>query len=96
MKLEFAKSESYTLGVEIELQIVDRETLELTPKAPQLLSRWGDSPKVQPEIFQSMIELSTGIWRSRASTACATSRPARIRPRATRSGSSFPPTDTTA
>ncbi len=66
MKLEFAKSEPYTLGVEVELQIVDRETHELTPKASQLISRWGESPKVQPEIFQSMLEMSTGICRSPA------------------------------
>ncbi len=59
--LEFAQSESYTLGVEVELQIVDKQTLELSPKASELLSRWDGSPKVQPEIFQSMIELSTGI-----------------------------------
>lgn len=66
MLLEFAKSEPYTLGVEVELQIVDRDTHELSPKAPQLISRWGDSPKVQPEIFQSMLEMSTGICRSAA------------------------------
>lgn len=59
--LEFAKSEPWTLGVEVELQIVDRETHELTAKAPQLLSRWSGPPHVQPEIFQSMLELSTGI-----------------------------------
>jgi carboxylate-amine ligase len=59
--LEFAKSELYSLGVEIELQIVDRQTLELAPKASELLSRWEGSNKIQPEIFQSMIELSTGI-----------------------------------
>ncbi len=59
--LEFAKSEPWTLGVEVELQIVDRDTHELTAKAPQLLSRWSGPPRVQPEIFQSMLELSTGI-----------------------------------
>ncbi len=59
--LEFAKSESYTLGVEVELQVVDRQTMDLTPKAPQLLSRWSGPPRVQPEIFQSMLEMSTGI-----------------------------------
>lgn len=64
--LEFAKSESYTLGVEVELQIVDRETHELSPKAPQLLHRWSGPPTVQPEIFQSMIELSTGVCRDAA------------------------------
>lgn len=59
--IEFAKSGPYTLGVEVELQIVDRETLELSPKATQLLSKWSGPPTVQPEIFQSMLELSTGI-----------------------------------
>jgi carboxylate-amine ligase len=59
--LEFAKSEPWTLGVEVELQIVDRDTYELTAKAPQLLSRWSGPATVQPEIFQSMLELSTGI-----------------------------------
>lgn len=59
--LEFAKSEPWTLGVEVELQIVDRDTHELTPKAAQLLQRWSGPPRVQPEIFQSMLELSTGI-----------------------------------
>lgn len=61
--LEFAKSEPFTLGVEVELQIVDRDTHELSPKAPQLLHRWSGPATVQPEIFQSMIELSTGVCR---------------------------------
>lgn len=61
--IEFAKSEPFTLGVEVELQIVDRQTHELAPKAPQLLHRWSGPATVQPEIFQSMIELSTGICR---------------------------------
>ncbi len=59
--LEFAKSEPFTLGVEVELQVVDRETLALASKAPQLLARWSGPPTVQPEIFQSMLEISTGI-----------------------------------
>lgn len=61
--LEFAKSEPFTLGVEVELQIVDRETHDLSPKAAQLLSRWSGPPTVQPEIFQSMLEISTGVCR---------------------------------
>lgn len=64
--IEFVKSESFTLGVEVELQIVDRTTHQLTPKAPQLLSRWTGPATVQPEIFQSMLELSTGICRDAA------------------------------
>jgi carboxylate-amine ligase len=64
--LEFAKSEPYTLGVEVELQIVDRITHDLSPKAPELLARWTGPATVQPEIFQSMLELNTGICRDAA------------------------------
>lgn len=59
--IEFAKSDPYTLGVEVELQVVDRQSMELTPKAPQLINRWAGPPRVQPEIFQSMLEISTGV-----------------------------------
>lgn len=59
--LEFAPSEPFTLGVEVELQIVDRDTLDLSPKATQLLARWSGRKTVQPEIFQSMLELNTGV-----------------------------------
>lgn len=61
--LEFAKSEPWTLGVEVELQIVDRDTMELASKATHILSRWNGPPRVQPEIFQSMLEISTGICK---------------------------------
>lgn len=64
--LEFAKSEPFTLGVEMELQIVDAQTHELSPKAAQLLSRWTGTPTVQAEIFQSMLELSTAICANAA------------------------------
>jgi glutamate---cysteine ligase / carboxylate-amine ligase len=59
--LEFAKSDPYTLGVEVELQVVDKQSMELIPKAPELINRWSGPPRVQPEIFQSMLEISTGI-----------------------------------
>jgi carboxylate-amine ligase len=59
--LEFAPSAPYTLGVEVELQIVDRTTLELAQKATQLLACWSGPKTVQPEIFQSMIEVNTGV-----------------------------------
>jgi carboxylate-amine ligase len=62
--LDFTASELYTLGVEVELQIVDRATGDLTPKAPQLIEAWTGAPNVHPELFKSMIELNTGICRS--------------------------------
>ena len=72
--LEFAKSQPWTLGVEVELQIVDRSTHELTAKAPQILSRWSGPATVQPEIFQSMLEISTGICADAAAADCRKSR----------------------
>lgn len=64
--LEFAKSEPYTLGVEVELAIVDRQTLELAPRAAHILSRWNGPPRLSPEFFQSMIEMNTDICRDAA------------------------------
>lgn len=59
--IEFAKSEPYTLGVEVELQIVNRQTSDLAPAAPALLDAWTGRPTVHPELFQSMLELNTGV-----------------------------------
>lgn len=58
--IAFAPSERFTLGVELELQIVDPDTCDLTAKSPEILARWqGDPQRVSPEIFQSMIEVNT-------------------------------------
>jgi carboxylate-amine ligase len=62
--LDFTASEPYTLGVEVELQIVDRATGDLAPKAPELIEAWTGGPTVHPELFKSMIELNTSICRS--------------------------------
>jgi len=70
MSLEpFARSDDLTLGVELELQIVDGATYDLAPAAGDLLRLLrkrrlpGD---VKPEITSSMIELSTGVCRDHA------------------------------
>ena len=44
----------------MELQVLDAATLRLTPRAPQLLARVND-PHLVKEIYQSMIELVTGV-----------------------------------
>lgn len=63
--LYFAPSEPLTLGVEIELQLLDQETLDLTPKSPEVLARLTNlGDRVKAEIFQSMIELNTKICRN--------------------------------
>ncbi len=63
--IAFAPSERFTLGVELELQIVDPDTCDLTGKSPEILSRWrGDPQRISPEIFQSMIEVNTKPCRT--------------------------------
>ncbi|MEO8591079.1 MAG: YbdK family carboxylate-amine ligase [Flavobacteriales bacterium] len=51
---------AFTLGVELELQVLDAATLRLTPQAPLLLERLAD-PRLAKEMYQSTIELITGV-----------------------------------
>lgn len=59
--LPFRTNGHLTLGVEIELQLIDRQTLDLKPVALDVLKDIGESTKIKPEIFQSMLEINTGI-----------------------------------
>lgn len=62
-KLEFNSNPRPTIGVEVELQIVDVETLELSNSIEQILERLPEdlSGKVKPELMQSYLEINTGI-----------------------------------
>jgi len=64
--LEFAESTSYTLGVEIEFQTLDKETYDLAPFAPILLENAPAllAPRLSPEFIQSILEIQTGICSS--------------------------------
>src|SRR5262249_39013611 len=68
MSLEpFAHSASCTLGVELELQIVNSHDYDLTPGAEDLLRLTAKrklAADVKPEITSSMIETSTGVCES--------------------------------
>ena len=66
MDILFNASAGSSLGVEVELQLVDRETRELRSGASEILtrleSRRGDPhPKAKNELIESNIELITGI-----------------------------------
>ncbi len=61
---DFAPSAAFTMGIELELQVVNRHDYDLAPGAIDLLrltSRRKLAADVKPEITSSMIELSTGI-----------------------------------
>jgi glutamate---cysteine ligase / carboxylate-amine ligase len=57
MKKNFT-SAGYTVGVEEELMIVDRETLELANAIEQLLDE-GDETEIKPELMESVLEIAT-------------------------------------
>jgi carboxylate-amine ligase len=60
----FSTSKPFTLGIELELQIVNRHDYDLTSGADDLLRLIGRhklAADVKPEITTSMIELSTGV-----------------------------------
>ena len=60
-RLEFKASTPYSLGIEVELQLLDPQTLELTPKALDILAALPEDlkPHVKPEFIQSMLEVNT-------------------------------------
>ena len=66
---KFADSRSLTLGVELELQIVNRHDYDLSPGSGDLLRLMKKHPlpgAVTPEITDSMIELCTGVCDTHA------------------------------
>ena len=65
----FGKSQALSLGVELELQLVNTVDFDLTSGANDLLELLSRRPfpgTVTPEMTQSMIEIATGIQTSHA------------------------------
>ena len=56
------------MGVELEVQILDPETLELVPLAPEILNKVPPELKdrIKPEFIQSMVEINTDICSTMA------------------------------
>ena len=62
-ELIFNKSPAPTIGVELEVQILNAETLELTSIAPEVLKMVPPALKerIKSEFLQSMVEINTEI-----------------------------------
>jgi hypothetical protein len=62
-ELAFRPSPETSLGVELELQILDKETGDLAPGAVGLLKACAEEAidGVSAELMQSMIEVKTGV-----------------------------------
>jgi carboxylate-amine ligase len=65
-EITFHQSKPYTLGVEIEFQILAKDTLNLAPMAPEILAMVpaGQKDRIKPEFIRSMIEVNTEICES--------------------------------
>jgi len=62
MPLLFHPSPAMTLGVEVELQILDAKTKDLSPGSPKIFEKLGgELQHIKPELMQAMIEINTGI-----------------------------------
>ncbi|MHC4991130.1 MAG: carboxylate-amine ligase, partial [Planctomycetota bacterium] len=63
MSYVFKGNESHTLGVEIELQLIDRETCALTNRIEEILDRLPSkyARYVKPEFMQSYCEVNTDV-----------------------------------
>ena len=66
MTHEFHSNEHFTIGVEIELGLVDGDTLELAHSIDRVLERVPERWKAsfKPEFMQSFCEINTGICRT--------------------------------
>ena len=68
MQIDFGRSERSSLGIEWELALVDHVSGELTPAAPDILSRLalpdgGENPRITRELLTNTIEVITGVHR---------------------------------
>ncbi len=66
MSYEFKGNTNFTLGVELELQLVDAETYALSNSVQQMLKRVPEefADSVKPEFIQSYCELNTGVCQN--------------------------------
>lgn len=58
---DFVHSDFLTLGVEVEVQLLDRRTLSLAPVSAPLLARLGNERVYKPEFYSTMLEMCTSV-----------------------------------
>ncbi len=64
--ISFRESKRFTVGIEVEFQLLDETGLGLCPRATEILSALPRELKtcIKPEFIQSMVEVNTGICNS--------------------------------
>lgn len=56
---KFTENKHHTVGVELELQLIDKDTLDLAPAATKLIKTIGDLSNIKYELFESVIEINS-------------------------------------
>lgn len=66
MRITFAPSAQSSVGIEWEVGLVDADTLELVPAAPELLSQVADAHDgpIRQEFLTNMVELVSGVHQT--------------------------------
>ena len=70
MHIEFNSSPGPSLGIEVELEVVDKVTGELASAATEMLTEIGaghpegEHPKAKHELFECTVEIITGVCQS--------------------------------
>ena len=64
LSIAFPSCPTPTLGVELEVSLVDLQSRNLAPRAPEVLERLTDSQHSKPELFRTIIELNTDVCNS--------------------------------
>jgi carboxylate-amine ligase len=59
-RIAYSGSPDPTLGIEVELQIVDPETGNLAPGGPAIIEAFGEPDFVKPELLQATVEVNVG------------------------------------
>jgi len=59
--MEFVRSDPHTIGIELELQLLDPETLDLVDGIMPLMDFYPEARKVKPEFIQNTVEITTDI-----------------------------------
>ena len=59
--LDFKASPVTTIGMELELQLLDADNLDLVDRIPPLLALLADDPNIKPEYIQNTVEINSDI-----------------------------------
>ncbi|MFQ5468721.1 MAG: YbdK family carboxylate-amine ligase [Gammaproteobacteria bacterium] len=61
--MEFHRSDPHTIGMELELQLLDSQTLDLVDSILPLIEFYPDSELVKPEFIQNTVEVASKVCK---------------------------------